>query len=520
MVGLLLSALLPCLARADGVMISYEPSRPADIVAQRSQQAWIQVDDGIEKLTLAVQTRAIAPRLAWIVPIPAPARLVSIDLVEKAPEWGGEEIRAKARRALVKYWIIAAFAGVCLLFCGATQWLVVIGVIAVLGAIAIPNFGGGPGSTKALDVTTYSHVELGGLVSELVDTPSAKALEDYLKAKSCLLPKPVADRLPAVLDGKTSLIVSWASHDTLSKSLALEATFPSETPFYPMKLTSAYGESRLTVDLRVKGWHEPPEELRGLESLRWGYYPDCTRVLFRGKAEALSGDWTLSPRRLPVDLWLALGTANLPILANLILLALSGVAAAFLVSWAGQTRQSPDRLVRLGASMVLPYYGPAALLRRWGAEEEPPPGFYVLHLACLTFLLLFNHGLFKLWPVDRATVMVSAGGDTGLMRKSNEGATRGNLGTIRSALSIYYGDMEGQYPADPYALTKDHKYLPGIPPVKLPPYHADSNAIELLTAGDSDDSGGWGYVVDGSSQGVVFVNCTHTDSRQKIWAEY
>jgi len=33
-----------------------------------------------------------------------------------------------------------------------------------------------------------------------------------------------------------------------------------------------------------------------------------------------------------------------------------------------------------------------------------------------------------------------------LLRKSNEGACKGNLGALRSALSIYYGDMEGQYP--------------------------------------------------------------------------
>ena len=34
-----------------------------------------------------------------------------------------------------------------------------------------------------------------------------------------------------------------------------------------------------------------------------------------------------------------------------------------------------------------------------------------------------------------------------LIRKSQEGATKGSLGALRSALTIYYGDMEGVYPA-------------------------------------------------------------------------
>src|SRR2546421_1082483 len=60
-----------------------------------------------------------------------------------------------------------------------------------------------------------------------------------------------------------------------------------------------------------------------------------------------------------------------------------------------------------------------------------------------------------------------------LIRKSNEGATKGNLGAIRSALSIYYGDLEGQYPSDVTALTTSGKYLASIPKSKTPNYHGD-----------------------------------------------
>src|ERR1039457_1491373 len=58
-----------------------------------------------------------------------------------------------------------------------------------------------------------------------------------------------------------------------------------------------------------------------------------------------------------------------------------------------------------------------------------------------------------------------------LVSKSQEGATKGNLGTIRSALSIYYGDTEGWYPTGAQgmqSLTTSSKYLQSIPNGNLP----------------------------------------------------
>src|SRR5471032_1095105 len=63
-----------------------------------------------------------------------------------------------------------------------------------------------------------------------------------------------------------------------------------------------------------------------------------------------------------------------------------------------------------------------------------------------------------------------------LIRKSGEGASKGNLGAIRSSLSIYYGDMEGQYPSQLAALTLGGKYLATLPLAKTPSYHGDSSA--------------------------------------------
>jgi prepilin-type N-terminal cleavage/methylation domain-containing protein len=117
-----------------------------------------------------------------------------------------------------------------------------------------------------------------------------------------------------------------------------------------------------------------------------------------------------------------------------------------------------------------------------------------------------------------------------LIRKSAEGATKGNLGSIRSALSIYYGDMEGQYPWDMTALTVSGKYLSAIPLAKSPNYHPDTSVTESLPGAcaavnfDLNDfqNGGWIFCAAplDPDYGTVLVNCTHTDTKGSVWSSY
>lgn len=531
----LLAALIAGPAWADGVMLDLSPSAAHELVGQKAQRAWLEWQGGREKLTIAVQKSSATPRLAWLIPLPAPAKDVKLALVNELPGWAGEEIRAAARYSLWKYVIVLYFFGAFLLFGGSGEWLGLLLVMAFLASIAIPSFGPSPGSSAPVEARTFARAELGGLVSELVEAPSAGALRDYMKAKSLLLPKSVAKTLEGRLGPETSLIVSWAEGSRIQDSLAVEASFPAAKPFYPMRLTSAYGSRNLTVELKLKGWHSPDPEPAVQGTYRLGYYHDpaagirYTRVLFHGKAGSASEDWTFSPKRPAAGLWLALGAAASPWLATLALLLVSGIAASIVVGacaypdW--RSRSGLGRLCLLGLSTALPYFGPAALLKRWRGEESPSAAFWTLHLASLIFVLLFSYGLFRLWPIDRAPVAVAIGGDHGLIRKSEEGATRGNLGAIRSALSIYYGDTGGRYPPDMAALAVGGKYMKSIPLTRLPPYHSRSDEVSTLgteeySAGLFGDTGGWAYVTSGAKAGTLVVDCLHTDSRGKLWTEY
>lgn len=112
---------------------------------------------------------------------------------------------------------------------------------------------------------------------------------------------------------------------------------------------------------------------------------------------------------------------------------------------------------------------------------------------------------------------------------SNEGHAKGSLGALRSALSIYYGDLEGRYPSTFADLTAGGKYLTAIPRIRVH-NHAETDQVTILK-GVADtqslkaklkDTGGWAYVADPRSPllGNVVIDCKHVDSRGHPWADY
>jgi len=108
-----------------------------------------------------------------------------------------------------------------------------------------------------------------------------------------------------------------------------------------------------------------------------------------------------------------------------------------------------------------------------------------------------------------------------LIRKSKEGSTKGNIGAVKGALAVYYGENEGSYPTDNLAsLTSGGKYIQNIPFSDIPSYHAKAATVNTATA--VNDAGAWMYnnVATDAGWGNIFVNCTHTDTKGTAWDTY
>lgn len=114
-----------------------------------------------------------------------------------------------------------------------------------------------------------------------------------------------------------------------------------------------------------------------------------------------------------------------------------------------------------------------------------------------------------------------------ILRKTQEGSTKGALGAMRSAITLYYTSMEALYISAGNGLSPAEnlsnpdgpfrtRYLDQIPTAKLglPVHNNVTTVIDYTTASvNADGTGnpaGWFY---GSSNGLFVVGCTHTDTK-------
>jgi len=120
-----------------------------------------------------------------------------------------------------------------------------------------------------------------------------------------------------------------------------------------------------------------------------------------------------------------------------------------------------------------------------------------------------------------------------LVIKAKEASVKGKMGSLRSAISIYYANNEGRYPATytllQQCLTTGGFYLDSFPTIGVPtqptkhPQAANGYLGNLVVNSVYDGSNAfdlWSYTDFPVATGEIRVNCTHTDSKGTTWSLY
>jgi hypothetical protein len=116
-----------------------------------------------------------------------------------------------------------------------------------------------------------------------------------------------------------------------------------------------------------------------------------------------------------------------------------------------------------------------------------------------------------------------------MIEKSREGSTKGNVGALKSANAIYYGDMQGVWPTTVNTLStyKYSLYLDIIPQVKVTgKFDANTgtkspvaSTVSMLAGSKVPAAAVTGWAYD-STNGLSFVNSTLQDSKKVAYSFY
>lgn len=239
----------PIFVLADGYFISPLPGA-FDFAEENAQQAFINYENGQEKLILAVSVKKESSEAVWILPVPANPREVKLNVVSALPNFYGEDIIKKAKKVDIS----------------ALRDLVLLNQTLIAGIILV-SFPGAGSSGGKLDIeqnlTVFQHLEKGGMVSEVISAQTEEALFDYLLNKGLKLELDALPVLNNYLSKNYTFIVSWIDRGAVkengeSEERGIFITFPTEKLFFPLILTSVYGEKIIPITLRVAG-HIKPE---------------------------------------------------------------------------------------------------------------------------------------------------------------------------------------------------------------------------------------------------------------------
>lgn len=236
---LMMVAALP-MAAADGCVFK----NPAETfqVDEEEQYAVINHHDGYQEMFISIKYRGHGgTRAAWVFPVPTVPD--ELNVVGGSPQFDGDDVLKKARRdvadtigAVYASYLVSTVMPVACSAGLAYVW------ITGLASTGVDDSG----------VEVHRHVERQGFVSEAISADSGQDIYNYLKTNGVDVQEGMVPQLDDYVRSDYSFVVSWALEDTDSvKNPGVWVGFGTERPYYPMMLTSSYGDLVVPTEVIV-----------------------------------------------------------------------------------------------------------------------------------------------------------------------------------------------------------------------------------------------------------------------------
>ncbi len=247
-------------AMADGVswVAPTDSTQVWSHVQERSQFSIINYHDGYEKMIVSIQVATSelqsGTSMFWLFPIPSSPQDIKVDLISDVPRLEGSLYSDRITEAVASdpMWIY------CVL--GSQLWPI---VFAPFYVMTLGIGGGSLGGNQSVGV--FVSADRYGLHSEVLSTDNASHLQSYLTSQGMIIPGGdmamiadyidsgysfVSTRIDNLQDFRANAMVHSEGDDSYYL-MGVEADFPTDQLFFPLKLTGAYGDSNIPITVQV-----------------------------------------------------------------------------------------------------------------------------------------------------------------------------------------------------------------------------------------------------------------------------
>ncbi|PKK89143.1 MAG: hypothetical protein CVV64_15665 [Candidatus Wallbacteria bacterium HGW-Wallbacteria-1] len=306
-------------AFADGCVLQLKDGW--NMAAEKRQKCAISLSDGRQRMILQVdyKSSADAGKKLWVFPVPGKAPMITLNLVKGFPVFYGDNLLEMADGASLVPVVISGFVSA--------------GPIYFYHYLLYFSryFRTISGGVKGGGFKVHERVEKYGFISELISLKSQDGLKNYLEHKAIVLPEKIADLMNSYIGSDFCFVFTWinpavirkpyqmsnyerfadfsppteeaviSSFETLlpisdgkmvDHEISIFLEFPSDKVFFPLKLTSVYGEDIIPIEIDYVGYlkAELPSWISGFASVdhffnsgRPNFYMGTTINFFRGQ---------------------------------------------------------------------------------------------------------------------------------------------------------------------------------------------------------------------------------------------
>lgn len=240
---------------ADGMsyVITYERDTWS-LDYQSKQLSIIDYKNRNEEIIISINSELKGDRGVWLFPIPAKPEKTTIDIVKEIPEFSGYEVKSKIGYEIHNMYPLMVLSQV---------YPLPFTFFYYIGGVFTAGGGTREGFIEDKGVTVHEHLEKAGLTTELITTEDENELNGYLKEKNLNLPDDSLTLIREYVGKDYSFVISWVSdiekykEETGGSVLGVKTTFPTRKIYYPLKLTSIYGETKIPIEIYVLGHVNP-----------------------------------------------------------------------------------------------------------------------------------------------------------------------------------------------------------------------------------------------------------------------